>query len=150
MSRPKLPDFSAVMRLAEQTDCRVSLKDLARMHKHGEYSEQAVSALWPNATPRTKAAYMGWTRYTGKPCKKCSNTDRLVSNRDCVRCAFARVKVRRQNGGTYTKRRAEYQKENREYLQVWFKAHYAKNRDMIILRQRAYRAKRAAAKEQAT
>ena len=148
MSRPKLPDFSEVMRLAEQTDCRVSLKDLARMHKHGEYSEQAVSALWPDATPRAKAAYMGWTRYTGKPCKKCGNTDRLVSNRDCVRCAFARVKAYRENNATYTQRCAEWQKENREYLQVWFKAHYAKNRDMIILRQRAYRARRAAAKEQ--
>ena len=51
MSRPKLPDFSVVIRLAEQTDCRVSLIDLARMHKHGEYSKQAVDALWPDATP---------------------------------------------------------------------------------------------------
>ena len=86
MSRPKLPDFTTVIALAEQTDCRVSLIDLARMHKHSEYSEQAVDALWPDATPRAKAAYMGWTRYTGKPCKKCGNTDRLVSNRSCVVC----------------------------------------------------------------
>ena len=86
MSRPKLPDFSAVIALAEQTDCRVSLIDLARMHKHSEYSEQAVDALWPDATPRTKAAYMGLKRYEGRPHNRCGNTDRLVSNRSCVVC----------------------------------------------------------------
>ena len=86
MSHPKLPDFSVVIQLAEQTDCRVSLIDLARMHKHSEYSEQAVDALWPDATPRTKAAYMGLKRYEGRPHNKCGNTDRLVSNRSCVVC----------------------------------------------------------------
>ena len=86
MSRPKLPDFTTVIALAEQTDCRVSLIDLARMHKHGEYSEQVVNALWPDAHPRVKAAYMGLKRYEGGACKKCGNTSRLVSNCSCVIC----------------------------------------------------------------
>ena len=86
MSRTKLPEFTTVIALAEQTDCRVSLIDLARMHKHGEYSEQAVDALWPDAHPRAKAAYLGLKRYEGRPHNRCGNTDRLVSNRSCVVC----------------------------------------------------------------
>jgi hypothetical protein len=62
MSRPKLPLFSEVVRLAEQTDCRVSINDLARMHKHCEFSEEVVDALWPAATARRRAMLTGHKR----------------------------------------------------------------------------------------
>lgn len=138
MSRPKLPDFTTVIALAEQTDCRVSLIDLARMHKHGEYSEQAVDVLWPDATPRAKAFYMGLKRYEGKPHNKCGNTTRHLCNNECVVCGANRAKAYRiKNRESYMQNKRVYAQKNREYINMWYRANYANNRDELAAKQRA-------------
>ena len=131
MSRPKLPDFTTVIALAEQTDCRVSLIDLARMHKHGEYSEQAVSALWPDATARVKAAYMGLKRYTGKPCSKCGGTLRYVKARSCVACLAKHMRDYYAARPELKKaERARWYQQNKQYAYLVTKARRAKIKEM--------------------
>jgi len=76
-ARPKLPSLAEVIALAEQTGLDVSVVDLARMHKQGAFSEQVVSVLWPDATPRRAAFLLGQKQYVGVPCK-CGGTLRHV------------------------------------------------------------------------
>lgn len=148
MSRPNLPDFSAVIQLAEQTDCRVSLIDLARMHKHSEYSEQVVNALWPDATPRTKAAYMGLKRYESQPCVRCGCTQRYTSGTNCVTCTamrrdeFYRANPEKRNSSL------KWQKANAEYYALRMRAWRSANLEKVKQHNANNRAKRAVTKEQ--
>ena len=150
MSRPKLPDFTTVIALAEQTDCCVSLKDLARMHKHGEYSEQAVDVLWPDVPPRAKAAYMGLKRYDGRACENCGGTERYTSWSKCVTCtAMQRDEFYRVNPEKKNTASLRWQKANAEYHALRMRAWKARNPEKVKAINARTRAKRAAAKEQA-
>ncbi len=145
MSKPKLPPLSEVVALAEQADCRVSINDLARMHKHGEMSEKVVDALWPDLSPRTKAAYMGLSVYAGRHCANCDGQLRRVSSRECVHCAVMRCRAYYdKNRADIIQQNLEYSRANREYLNTYYRAKYQLNADKITARQRA----RYAAKKQ--
>ena len=149
MSRPKLPDFTTVIALAEQTDCRVSLIDLARMHKHSEYSEQAVDALWPDATPRVKAAYMGLKRYRAQSCVRCGCTQRYTGGTNCVGCVtenrdrhYAENPEKRNASGL------KWQRANSEYHALRIRAWRSANPEKVKAINAKTRARRAVAKEQ--
>lgn len=145
MSKPKLPPLSEVLALAEKVDCRVSITDLARMHKHCEFSEKVVDALWPDASPRVKAIYQGLGVYVGRHCGNCDGQLRRVSSRECVHCAVIRCRAYYdKNRADIIQQKLEYSRANREYLNTYYRAKYQLNADEITARQRA----RYAAKKQ--
>ena len=122
-ARPKLPSLAEVIALAEQTGLDVSVVDLARMHKHSAFSEQVVSVLWPDATPRRAAFLLGQKQYVGVPCK-CGGTLRHVASRTCVPCHQER---NRSNKNT-----SNWHAENREYLRNYLRAWRAKRKEQAV------------------
>ena len=121
-ARPKLPSLAEVIALAEQTGSDVSVVDLARMHKHSEFSDKAACELWPNATPRYFAMMTGQTRYDGAPCKHCGGTLRHVASRTCVPCDLERKRGK-------PAKPSNWHKENRDYLRNYLRAYRAKQRE---------------------
>lgn len=122
MSKPKLPPLSEVLALAEQADCRVSITDLARMHKHCEFSEVVVDALWPDATARRRAMLTGHKRYVGVPCNTCGGTLRNVASNTCTPC-----QNERRRGQKYA---SNWHAENRDYLRLYLKAWRLRRKEM--------------------
>ena len=114
------PTLAEVIDLAEKNDVCVAAIDLARMHKCGEFSEQVVSVLWPDATPRRAAFLLGQKQYVGVPCK-CGGTLRHVASRTCVPCHLER---KRSNKST-----SNWHAENREYLRNYLRAWRAKRKE---------------------
>lgn len=132
MSKPKLPPLSEVLALAEQADCRVSITDLARMHKHGEMSAEVVDALWPDASPRVKAAYMGLKRYQSEPCPRCGGTQRYTGGTNCVGCVAAnRERYYAENPEKKAEILARWRAENRAYYNLSARVWRAKNPDKV-------------------
>lgn len=138
MSKPKLPPLSEALALAEQADCRVSITDLARMHKHCEFSEVVVDALWPDASPRVKAIYQDLGVYVGGHCGNCDGQLRRVSSRDCVRCAAMRCRAYfDQNKTAIAQQKLNYSRANRDYINTYKRAKYQMDAEQQRAKQRA-------------
>ena len=120
-ARPKLPALAEVIALAEQNAVYVSINDLARMHRIGEFTDKVARELWPSATPRFLAGVTGQTRYEGVPCGHCGGTLRNVASRTCVPCHRER---KRGNKST-----SNWHAENREYLRNYLRAWRAKRKE---------------------
>jgi len=120
------------------------------MHKHGEMSERVVNTLWPDATARVKAAYMGLKRYEFQPCVRCGCTQRYTGGTNCVGCVAAnRERHYAENPEKRNVSSLQWQKANSEYYALRMRAWRSANPEKVKQYNTNNRAKRAAAKEQA-
>ena len=63
-------------------------------------------------TNRIKAQLNGETKYHGKPCQRCKNTERWTSNKTCIKCA-------------------QMQKDGKKY-RTWRAKHYRDRKSRVV------------------
>jgi len=74
---------------------------------------------------QAEAQAAGLIRYNGKPCKKCSSTERYARNGNCAPCTVATAKKWRCVNADSKKIKAtaaNWREDNRDYLRVYLKA----------------------------
>ena len=90
-------------------------------------------------TPRKIAIANGDTFYhSRKPCKRCGETKRYTSTRDCVACLEKRgAEYRKENREAIAAYNRQYRKENSEELLAQRAERYKENREAILAKKNA-------------
>ena len=126
----KKPTWPEVCALAEKHNAQYSVRELQRFTRDCAFPPDLIAKFWPKATPRRLAMVQGLTRYHGSPCRKCGATLRTVPGGHCVACERER-KLREYHADPqkHMGRARRWARENREYLSVYNRAYYQKNRE---------------------
>ena len=127
MKKPTWPEIEA---LAEKHNVQYSVRELQRFTRDCAFPTDLIAKFWPKATPRRLAMVQGLTRYHGRPCCSCGNTERYVCYSNCVECSRVRTQRRYHADPKKSCRKVmQWARENREYLNAYNRAWRQKKRE---------------------
>ena len=126
----KKPNWAEIEALAVRTGVEYSILELQRFTRDGVFPSDLIAKFWPKASTRRQAFLQGETRYHGRPCCSCGNTERYVCCSNCVECSRER-KLREYHADPQKscRKAMQWARENREYLNAYNRACYQKKKE---------------------
>ena len=126
----KKPTWAEIEALAVRHNVQYSILELQRFTRDGVFPPRLIAKFWPKASTRRQAFLQGLTRYHGRPCCSCGNTERYVCCSNCVECSRVRTQRRyHADPQKYMSRTRRWVQENREYLNAYNRACYQKKKE---------------------